>query len=242
MTIKLLVDGDLFAYRCSASAEQDNEHIAAARMETLLDSCLQETKADEFEVFLTGPTNFRFQIYPEYKAHRKDQPKPKYLQQCRDYLKDKYNATVSDNCEADDLMSIAQTAQTAEQQTIICTLDKDLLQVPGMHFSWRIEGGTQDKRWVREAKLQEISPIEGARNFYTQMLKGDSSDNIKGVAGLGPVKAEAMLASCETEEQMFDIVREAYGFDEIMLMNGQVLYMQRQVGEIWRFPFEDKLQ
>lgn len=237
MTTKLLVDGDLYAFRCSASAEQDNAHIAAARMETLLDTCLRETNADEFEVFLTGPTNFRYQIYPEYKAQRKDQYRPQYLPHCRDYLLNKYNATLSDNCEADDLMSIAQTAQTADQQTIICTLDKDLLQVPGWHYSWRIEGGPQDKRWVREACLQEITPLEGARNFYTQLLMGDNSDNVKGIEGLGPKKSKAMLKDCETEEQMFDIVREAYGFDEIMLMNGQVLWMQRQPGELWRFPF-----
>lgn len=237
--IKLLVDGDLFAYRCAASAENDNEHIAAARMETLLDTCLQETNSDEFEFFVSGPTNFRYQVYPEYKATRASLVRPRFLAYCKQYLVDKYNATVSDNCEADDCMAIAQTAASADNQTIICSLDKDMLQVPGMHYSWEIQGGPQEKRWVKEAILQEITPIEGLRRFYTQMLTGDTSDNVKGVEGIGKVKAKAMLADLETEEEMFDVVLEAYGFPEIMLMNGQVLWLQRQPGEIWRLPFED---
>jgi 5'-3' exonuclease len=235
---KLLIDGDLFAFRCAASAENENAHIAASRMETLLDQCLRDTGCDEFEFFISGPTNFRYNIYPEYKAHRIEQKRPQFLTACKDYLKDVYNAQVSDNCEADDLMAIAQTAATAAKDTVICSLDKDMLQVPGMHYSWEISGGTQDKRWVKPAILQEITPIEGLRKFYSQLLKGDTADNIKGVQGIGPVKADKMLAGLETEEEMFDVVLDAYGFPEIMLMNGQVLWLQRQPGEIWRLPFE----
>ncbi len=235
---KLLVDGDLFAFRCAASAENDNEHIACARMETLLDTCLSETNSDEFQIFLTGPTNFRYQVYPEYKATRQDKYRPQYLTQCKEYLRDKYDAVTSDNCEADDLMAIAQTA---ERDTIICSLDKDMLQVPGMHYSWAIEGGPQTKRWVKEARLQEISPIEGLRKFYYQMIVGDTSDNIKGVEGMGPVAANKLLAGLETEEDMFDAVRDAYGLDEAMLMNGRVLWLQREPGQVWRFPFEDAI-
>lgn len=239
---KLLVDGDLFAYRCAASAENDNEHIAAARMETLLDSCLTETNSTEFEIFLSGPTNFRYQVFPEYKANRLKQERPKYLTHCKDYLQDKYNATVADNCEADDCMGIAQTAQTVETPTIICSLDKDMLQVPGWHYSWEIQGGPANKRWLKEACLQEISPIEGLRRFYKQLLMGDSSDGIKGVEGIGPVGAAKMLNHLETEEEMFDVVRDAYGFDEIMLMNGKCLWIQRQVGQMWSLPFEREVQ
>ena len=235
---KLLIDGDLYAFRCAASAENDNEHIAAARMETLLDQCLEETGAEEFEIFLTGPMNFRYQIYPEYKAHRTTE-RPQYLAYCKQYLQDVYNATVSDNCEADDLMAIAQTAQTADKPTIICSLDKDMLQVPGMHYSWAISGGPINKRWEKPALLQEITPIQGLYKFYYQMIVGDTSDNIKGVEGMGPVAARKLLEGLETEEDMFDAVRDAYGLDEAMLMNGQVLWLQRQVGQVWRFPFED---
>ena len=236
--MKLLIDGDLVAYRAAASAEQETNEIAYSRMEQLLDTLLEETKAAEFQFFLSGPTNFRYTVYPEYKANRLNIPKPRLLVDCRDYLRLTYSAHVSDNCEADDLMGIAQSAQRSVDETCIVSLDKDMLQVPGLHYSWYIEGGTAEKRWVREARMQEISVQEGARNFYTQMLVGDPSDNVKGVQGIGKVRAAKILAGDLTPEEMFHIVREAYGFDEAMLMNGRVLHIQRNEGELWEFPYE----
>jgi len=228
--LKALLDGDLFAYRCAASAEHENEHIAAARMETLLDGCLEATGADSFQFYVSGPTNFRYQVYPEYKANRTE-AKPKYLSHCKQYLIDRYDAQVSDNCEADDLMGIAQTAQTANEQTIIVSLDKDMLQVPGLHYSWEIQGGPIDKRWVKEACLQEVSPIEGLRKFYTQLLTGDSSDNVKGVDGIGKVKAKALLSGVDDEEEMYMRVLDTYGFPSIMMMNAEVLWIMRNPNE-----------
>jgi 5'-3' exonuclease len=238
---KLLIDGDLFSFRCAASAEQESAGIACARMESLLDVCLNATGANEFSFYISGDTNFRYRIYPEYKATRLDKPRPRFLEHCKQFLIDEYKAVVSENCEADDLMAIEQTAQTADKQTIICSLDKDMLQVPGMHYSWEISGGPPEKRWTKDAILQEITPIQGLRKFYYQLLVGDASDNIKGVQGVGPKKATALLEGLDTEELLFNVVREAYGFDEIMLMNGQVLWLQRQPGEIWRFPFEGEV-
>ena len=230
--MKALIDGDLFAYRCSASAENDGLQIAIDRMESLLDTCLQATGADEFEFYLTGENNFRYDIYPEYKANRKDL-KPIYLAGCRAFLAVEYNATFSDGCEADDLLGVNQS-----NDTIIVSLDKDLLQIPGKHFQWKIEGGKAEKRWVKEEKHYDIDPITGARNFYLQMLIGDSTDNIKGVAGIGPKRAHALLDDVINPQTMFNIVREQYGFDKVMLMNGRCLHIWRTMGDIWKFPYE----
>lgn len=125
-----------------------------------------------------------------------------------------------------------------KEPSCIVTLDKDLLMVPGLHYSWHIEGGTPTKRWVRPAVKQLISPIEGLRWFYTQLLTGDPSDNIKGCPGVGKVGAKNMLANLETEEEMFNAVRDAYACDEAMLMNGRVLWIQRRPQQLWEFPFE----
>lgn len=227
--MKILIDGDLFCYRMAASAENEGSGLAIQRMDELLDDCIDKLKADSFQFYLTGPTNFRFQVYPEYKANRLDTPKPKHLQACRDYLVSTYNAIISEGCEADDLLGIAQCSETATERTTIVSLDKDLLQIPGSHYSWHIEGGPSHKRWVKEAKLQDISPIQGLRWFYTQMLTGDVSDNIKGVSGVGKVGAARMLSDPDlTENDMFEIVRDAYSNDMEMLMNGDCLWIMRQ--------------
>ena len=229
--IKLLLDGDLFAYRCAAAAENDDVEHAQHNAELLLDNCIETLKADSFQFFLTGEGNFRFQVYPEYKANRANTPKPRHLAAMREYLTLKYNAIMSNGVEADDLMGIAQCAQTADEQTIIVSLDKDMLQVPGFHYSWRIEGGPPTKRWVKEAVYQEITPMQGLRNFYMQMLTGDATDNIKGVSGVGKVKALAILKEELDEQGMFDAVRDAYSCDEEMLMNGNCLWILRNYAE-----------
>jgi 5'-3' exonuclease len=106
--------------------------------------------------------------------------------------------------------------------------------IPGKHYSWPISG----KGWEKPGIYREVTPLEGMRWFYTQVLVGDTSDNIKGCPGIGKVKAERMLKDCETEEEMFEAVRNAYSFDEALLMNGQVLWIQRQPNQIWEFPID----
>jgi DNA polymerase-1 len=225
---KLLLDGDILCYRCAAANENGTPQDVATAIDGIIERLKQELGSDLIHCYLTGSNNFRYQLYPEYKANRKDVPKPKYLKDAREYLLESYPVTVAENEEADDFMAIAQCAQTAQEQTIIVSLDKDMLQVPGWHYSWEIEGGTPDKRWKKEAKLQEISPFQGAYNFYYQMLVGDNSDNIKGVNGIGKKKATDLLSLCTTEDELFYVVRDTYGCDEEMLMNGEVLWLMRQ--------------
>ena len=171
-----LIDQDLLCYRCAASAEDIDVGIAIWRMDELLDSILVKTNATGYRAFLTGANNFRKLIYPEYKANR-IAPKPKHLKDLQQYSIEKLNAEYApDTLEADDALAINQT-----EDTIICTLDKDLLQVPGKHFSWEING----KGWSRPDTFLEQTEIEGLRLFYKQCLKGDSSDNVRGIEGIG---------------------------------------------------------
>jgi 5'-3' exonuclease len=61
--------------------------------------------------------------------------------------------------------------------------------------------------------------------FYEQCLKGDKADNVKGIAGLGEVKAKRLLGNCISEQEMFDIVRQAYSNDDEFKMNAQCLWI-----------------
>lgn len=231
---RALIDGDLVAFRCAASADSDEFEFARFYMEKLIDQILEETGASEFYIALSGENNFRYQVYPEYKANRKDMVKPQYLAECKDYLHLQYNAVYSDGCEADDLLGIEQCKDISN--TVICSLDKDLRQIPGRHFSWEISGGTADKRWTKAAEHANVTHAEGLRFFYHQLLIGDATDNIKGVNGIGKVKAGRILDGLTTEKEMFEAVRDAYSNDDEMLMNGQCLWVMRKENERWRFP------
>ena len=235
--MKLLIDGDIFVFRCAAAAENEDVGIAKYYIDQLLDNVVEALKATEFQFFLTGENNFRYQVYPEYKANRIGQPVPRHKQALKEYLINKYNATVSEGCEADDLIGIAQCSETARNRTCIVSLDKDLLMIPGEHYSWEISGGTGEKRWTKGAVHQDIDPTQALRWFYTQLLIGDTTDNIKGCPGIGPVKAAKILNGLETEEELFEAVRNAYSFDEALLMNGQCLWIWRKENDIWKLPY-----
>ena len=161
------IDADLVAFRCSASVldSAEDEHIAHLRCDKLMRDLLTNTNASGYFAFLTGSGNFRKKINPEYKANRKDKPPPKWLQSCRQFLITEWNAKISDGCEADDLLGITQ-----DNETILCSLDKDLNMIPGWHFNWL------------KNELYEVQQFEGIKHFYKQMLIGDRSDNSIGLS------------------------------------------------------------
>lgn len=226
--MQALIDHDLVVFRCAASAENDSLNIAIHRAEALLDELLTKTGADSYRAFLSGKSNFRKTIYPEYKANR-TAPKPVHLAALREYALEKMNAELApDTLEADDALGINQT-----DDTMIVSLDKDLLMVPGKHFSWEIKG----KGWSKPDKFTEQTKLGGLRLFFEQCLKGDTSDNIKGIEKIGNKRATALLADCVTEQQMFDAVRNAYGNDDEFIMNASVLWIMQHEEDVWKDRF-----
>ena len=219
--MKALLDGDILAYRCAAASEETDEEICLLRLDRAIREVIYVTESVVYDVFLSGEDNFRYKIFPEYKAHRKDVVKPKWLQQCREYLVTNWNARMAHGCEADDLLGLNQT-----EDTIICSIDKDLLQIPGKHYNF-----------VKN-EFTTINEIGGLRNFYHQLIMGDRSDGIPGVAGLGDKKASRMLEGTETEQEMFDICRRAYNNDALMYTYGACLWIWRRENDIWNI---DKL-
>jgi DNA polymerase-1 len=212
-----LIDGDIVCYRAAASVpDGDPEWIATSRVERTIKELLEAIGADNYRLFLTGTDNFRYNVDPEYKANRKDKPRPQYLPVCRDFVYDYYNAEIVDGYEADDALAMNQT-----EDTIIASIDKDLLQVPGRHYNF-VKG-----EW------QHVTPLEGLRSFYRNLLIGDTSDNIRGVDGIGKVKAARYVNVQDTEEQMFEVVHELYNDPERLLKNGKLMWLWRFPEDIW---------
>jgi hypothetical protein len=232
MTVAL-VDGDIVAYRTAASCEKqgvlmETQEVALLRADELMRRILQETDSDTYKTFLTGSDNYRMQYNPEYKANRKDVPRPAHLQAVREYLCTEWGASVEDGQEADDAMGIYQMAN---QETIICSIDKDLLMIPGEHYDF-VKGIRRD-----------VYNIPAIRHFYWQLIMGDRTDNVFGFDGIArqkvPKKLEHVMAELESfddELDMFGFVRELYNNDDTLLMNGICLWIRRNEGEIWQFP------
>ena len=225
-----LVDGDVACYRVGYTTMDSPLGIAKWRLNELLRCIVRDTLASDTMVFLTdSENNFRDALYPEYKAHR-TAPKPIWLEELREHCILEWHAKVAVGQEADDAMGITQCSRNGD--TIICSIDKDMLQIPGMHYNF-VKG-----------EFKEVSPEEGLFLFYHQLLTGDPGDNIKGIQGLGPVKASKLLKGKSTEEELFPVVYEKYleQFETEtkacweLLLTGRLLKIRQKEEELWKFP------
>lgn len=155
-------------------------------MDKSIENILKATNANDYQIYLT-PTdgsNFRYEVSPDYKANRKAEKPPHFLV-LREYMLEVHKAEVAFGMEADDLLGINQT-----KDTIICTIDKDLRQIPGKHYDF-----------VRDS-LYTVTPREGLLWFYTQMLIGDGADNIAGIRGIGIKKSANILCGKDTHKNV----------------------------------------
>lgn len=114
--MQALIDGDIVVYSNAASAEDDPVEVAYMRIDQMMHSILDTTGADTFRVFLSGSNNFRHEIYPEYKANRKDMIDPRWRKACKEYLVREWDAEVTDGYEADDALGIVQCQNLLAQQ------------------------------------------------------------------------------------------------------------------------------
>ena len=165
------LDSDIIAYRCAASSENEEEAISHFRLDEMMNTILLNLQCEKYVGFLTGPNNFRKVLYSDYKANRKGKPKPKWLDSCRERLQHKWNASVVTGIEADDALGIAASHELG---SIICSIDKDLMQIPDDHYNF-----IKDEHVLMGGRAADLS-------FWTQMLVGDTSDNVRGVDGIGP--------------------------------------------------------
>lgn len=228
--MKLLIDGDIFAFRCAASAENEEEaFIPLSRLDALIDLTCNELQVFNYHVFLSGPTNFRYRVYPEYKANRIKAYRPKWEKECKDWLVSQHGATWSENCEADDMLGVAASK---DPNTVIVSIDKDLHQITGNHYNFV----------KKEEKY--VTPENGLHFFYYQMLVGDSADGIKGAQGIGPRKAPGIIDNLygATSYEYLEAIRPFFSCDEEILMNGQVLWIWKKDNDIWELPIETTQQ
>ena len=237
-----LIDGDIVVYRVGYTTEADSEGIARARTNEMIETILEETKANQFECWLSdsAENNFRYKIFPAYKGNR-TQPRPKHYDLIKEHLLTEWSARFAHGMEADDALGFRQDQGPIEYGgqdefgTVICSIDKDLLQVPGLHYNF------VKKEWI------EVTSWEGLKWFYKQILIGDVSDNIKGCKGIGPVKAGKILdpvSSSEGEQELLKRVFACYQRQEKarsqeeneeivkhIILTGSLLKIKQEEGE-----------
>ena len=187
------VDADSIIYRIALKSD-----ISLAKATEYYDKAIEDiewaTVAAEVKVALKGKGNFRYAIAEDYKGSRSAKPVDEVLAERRKDLNEYAYGLghfQSDNCEADDVVSIwAQEALDRGQHYVIAHIDKDIDMVEGWHYNFTKE------------TLYYVDAAEGWYKMCLQMLTGDSTDNIQGLRGIGPKTAQKLLADVDTEDMV----------------------------------------
>ncbi len=165
-------------------------------------------------------TSGRSELFPEYKASRRSRP---------DLLKQQWPAMEPlveafgyrnvrlEGYEADDVIaSLAQRAISAEPpvEVMIVTGDRDVFQLIDERGLVKVmataRGITETKIYDRQAVIDRYGiPPESIPDFYG--LKGDTSDNIPGIPGIGDKTASELLQRFGTLEEVLANVEEISG-------------------------------
>ena len=200
----------------------DEPNVAVNRLMDMIKDIEEATKGDEYVYVLTGG-NFRYDIDPEYKANRKAE-KPLLYEYLLRWMYIYMPTIITEAYEADDFLAI----HSSVEDVLLVHQDKDIDTVAGKHYNYR------------KKVFYEVSELEAKRNFYKQVLMGDTSDNVKGLKGIGPVKADKLLTDCADEVEMFEVCETLYkehGRTDDLIKNCRLLHLLRYEDEIWNPPY-----
>ena len=168
-----------------------------------------------------APT-FRHKAYAGYKAQRKGMPEE--LAQQLPYLKELlqllgYRLVECDGFEADDILgTFARVCREEGSECVIATGDRDSLQLVGGGVTVRLATTKMGQPQVTvydEAKIREDYGVEPAQLIDIKAIQGDSSDNIPGVAGIGPKGAGELIQKYHDLDYIYEHL------DELEIKEGQ---------------------
>jgi DNA polymerase I len=219
----LLIDGNNLAYRAFFALPQEIATSTGFPTNALYGFCsmvikvLSEHRPEAVIVAwdARGKT-FRHEEFEEYKAQRK--PMPDLLSEQWPYFEELAAAFGFVNLklpghEADDVLAtLAQQADAEGRETFVMTGDRDALQLvsPHVRVMANTRGITEVRIYDRAGVVERYGiPPELVPDFIG--LKGDSSDNIPGVPGVGEKTAAQLLQEFGSLEQVFENLERVKG-------------------------------
>jgi DNA polymerase-1 len=181
----------------------------------------------------------RREIYPEYKAGRKKAPDDFYAQLPILFeLLDAFGWPLyeADDYEADDLLG-AFALQAAEKgiETCLLTSDLDALQLISPTTKvYALKNGLSNIEEFDVGHFEEKYGIRVDQFLDLKSLKGDSSDNLPGVPGVGEKTAIQLLQEFGTLDAIYEHLDDIKPSTRTKLEAGKELaYMSKEVGRIW---------
>ena len=179
-------------------------------------------------------------IYPEYKAGRKKPPEDFFAQipLLRELIEALgWSFVERDNYEADDIIGTLgkQVRDNNDYEMVIISSDLDMLQVVGERVKmYRLLKGFTE---LEEMDIPAVEAKYGIRKeqfLDLKALKGDASDNIPGVPGIGEKGAVKLLNQFGTLEGVYEHIDEIKGATQKKLVEGrESAFMSKKLATIF---------
>ena len=214
-----IIDGHAYIYaaywaKMSQMTSPSGEPTQATYIfTTVVLGLLKNQKPDMLVVAMDSKTpSFRAKIYPEYKAHRPPMPDDMPVQINRiEQILEGLNIPILrvEGFEADDIIgTLAKKAAMKNIDVYICSKDKDMLQLLDKHiFTFDIKSGQifDAESMKKELKLTPEQFLDALA------LQGDKSDNVPGIADVGPKTALEWIQEYGSIENLYKHADEITG-------------------------------
>ncbi len=178
---------------------------------------------------------FRHKMFDGYKAQRKGMPDDLACQ--LPVIKEVLNAMeipvlAQEGVEADDI--IGTISKRYDEQTLLLSGDRDLFQLidDTTTVLLTLKGVTEVER-VDAALLLEKYKLAPYQVVEFKSLRGDASDNIPGVNGIGEKTAQSLLEKYLTLDGVYQNIEEIKGSLKEKLLEGkEIAYLSKQLAQI----------
>ncbi|MFH1212974.1 MAG: DNA polymerase I [Candidatus Neomarinimicrobiota bacterium] len=210
-----LIDGSALAYRSYFGTIRNrlatSKGVPTGAIYAFVNSLMRiikEVKPDYFGMIFDAPEKtFRHKIFPEYKGTRESMPEDLVAQLpvMFDVVKAMNIPVITlPGYEADDVIgTLAKTAKKSGLVVYMVTGDKDFMQLLEEDiFVYKPASGQKEVEIIdTEAVLAKWGVRPDQIPDYLGLV-GDASDNIPGVKGVGPAKAQPLLAKWGSLEEV----------------------------------------
>ena len=206
----LAVDGDGLAHRAFHAYPADRTPGPVHGFFALLAAVVDQTPADGLIVgFDSRERSFRRERFPAYKAQRDDkEPGLLAVLLALPHALEELGVTVAvpDGWEADDVVaSAASVAERAGWRCAIATSDRDAFcLVSASTTVLRLRGRGSQVTAMTPQRLRRDVGVDASQYVEYSALRGDISDNLPGVPGIGPTRAAALLSAFPTVDAAVD--------------------------------------
>lgn len=224
----LHMDGDLLCYTCGGN---EDTSVMTSRTNALqrIEKARVMSGSERVVLHLTTAASTKgdrraIATIKPYQGQRNSSRRPKNWGYLREFFEGGHGqgwaSKMWSTREADDGISYAcwEKYRRTQELDSIHSGDKDMRMIPGVHLDWNTHEIVTLRPGDFEVYNQDKSKLFGTKWFWTQMLQGDTADNIPGLPEfngkrVGEVTARKMLETASCNWHGMDIVSSAYALE-----------------------------